>query len=201
MNALSALTISARLASVRLAGFFISSETAMPFIRTSVHKDTTLAQRQAIVNGIQQALIDGIGMPADEMFNMVDDYDEHKFFFNRSFSGYKRSDRVVVVEITMRRGRSDAMKRALYAKIAANLEKTPAWRRTTCSSSHTKTTTPTGRWAAASSPWPLPSRSTARPDSCVRRLPPGCHQGCSGAATFDCIEFFEGLRTDNLPAR
>lgn len=123
MNALSALIISARLASVRLAGFFISSETAMPFIRTSVHKNTTLAQRQAIVNGIHQALIDGIGMPADEMFNMVDDYDEQKFFFNRSFNGYQRSDRVVVVEITMRRGRSDAMKRALYAKIAANLEK------------------------------------------------------------------------------
>ena len=123
LSALSALIISARLAPVCLAGFFISSETAMPFIRTSVHKDTTPAQRQAIVNGIHQALIDGIGMPADELFNMVDDYDEHKFFFNRSFNGYKRSDRVVVVEITMRRGRSDAMKRALYANIAANLEK------------------------------------------------------------------------------
>ena len=95
----------------------------MPFIRTSVHKDTTPAQRQAIVNGIHQALIDGIGMPADELFNMVDDYDEQKFFFSRTFNGYQRSDRVVVVEITMRRGRSDAMKRALYANIAANLEK------------------------------------------------------------------------------
>lgn len=52
----------------------------MPFIRTSVHKDTTPAQRQAIVNGIHQALIVGIGMPADELFNMVDDYDEQKFF-------------------------------------------------------------------------------------------------------------------------
>ncbi|MBL5979792.1 tautomerase family protein [Comamonas sp. NyZ500] len=95
----------------------------MPFIRTSVHKDTTSAQRQAIVNGIHQALIDGIGMPADELFNMVEEYDEQKFFFSRTFNGYKRSDRVVVVEITMRRGRSDAMKRALYANIAANLEK------------------------------------------------------------------------------
>lgn len=44
MTALSALIISARLASVRLAGFFIASETLMPFIRTSVHKDTTPAQ-------------------------------------------------------------------------------------------------------------------------------------------------------------
>ena len=106
------------------SGFLLFTQrTYMPFIRTSVHKDTTPAQRQAIVNGIHQALIDGIGMPADELFNMVDDYDAQKFFFNRTFNGYQRSDRVVVVEITMRRGRSDAMKRALYANIAANLEK------------------------------------------------------------------------------
>src|SRR5256885_4217680 len=39
----------------------------------------------------------------------------------RSFNGVARSDAVVVVEITMRRGRSDAMKKALYAAIARNL--------------------------------------------------------------------------------
>ena len=95
----------------------------MPFIRTSVHKDTPAEQRKAIVDGIQQALMDGIGMPADELFNLVTDYDAEQFFFSRTFNGYARSDKVVVVEITMRRGRSDAMKRALYANIANNMEK------------------------------------------------------------------------------
>lgn len=105
-------------------GFSSLFENSMPFIRTSVHKDTPADKRQAIVNGIHQALIDAIGMPADELFNMVHDYDEQQFFFNRTFNGYQRSERgVVVVEITMRRGRSDAMKRTLYANIAANLEK------------------------------------------------------------------------------
>lgn len=95
----------------------------MPFIRTSIHKDTPVAQRQAIVDAIHQALVDGIGMPADERFNLVTEYDAQQFFYSRTFNGYARSDRVVVVEITMRRGRSDAMKRALYANIASNLEK------------------------------------------------------------------------------
>jgi phenylpyruvate tautomerase PptA (4-oxalocrotonate tautomerase family) len=151
----------------------------MPFIRTSVHKDTTPAQRQAIVNGIHQALIDGIGMPADELFNMVEEYDEQKFFFSRTFNGYKRSDRVVVVEITMRRGRSDAMKRASTPISPPIWKKMRAWHPAMCSSSRTKTTTPTGRWAAASSPWPLPSRSAPTPDSCVNRLQPRCRQGCN----------------------
>ncbi|MBU1304954.1 MAG: tautomerase family protein, partial [Alphaproteobacteria bacterium] len=49
-------------------------------------------------------------------------YRDGEFFFDRRFNGIARSDNVIVVEITMRRGRSDAMKRALYAAIARNLE-------------------------------------------------------------------------------
>ena len=69
-----------------------------------------------------KALVEGIGMPEDELFNMVTGYAPGQFAFSRSFNGVARSDAVVVVEITLRRGRSDAMKRALYAAIARNLQ-------------------------------------------------------------------------------
>lgn len=93
----------------------------MPFIRTSVHKDISPLQREGIVNGIHQALIDSIGMPEDELFNLVTEYEPGQFWCSRTFNGISRSDRVVVIEITLRRGRSDAMKRELYAAIARNL--------------------------------------------------------------------------------
>ncbi|XAH23530.1 tautomerase family protein [Xylophilus sp. GW821-FHT01B05] len=94
----------------------------MPFIKTALPQDTSAEQRQAIVDGIHQALVDSIGMPQDELFNLVTPYAPEQFFYNRSFNGVARSERLVVVEITMRRGRSDAMKKALYAQIARNLE-------------------------------------------------------------------------------
>lgn len=94
----------------------------MPFIRTSVHKDTSQRQRQGIVDGIHRALVESIGMPEDELFNMVAEYESSQFWCSRTFNGIARSDRVVVVEITLRRGRSDAMKRELYASLARNLE-------------------------------------------------------------------------------
>lgn len=94
----------------------------MPFIRTAVPEDTPPAQCQAIVRGIHDALVGSIGMPEDELFNLVSPYRADHFFFDRRFNGVARSDRVIVVEITMRRGRSDAMKRALYGQIARNLE-------------------------------------------------------------------------------
>ena len=93
----------------------------MPFIRTLVHDDTPLHQRQGIVAGIHRALVESIGMPEDELFNYVETYTPETFFFSHSFNGIRRSDRLVVVEITLRRGRSDAMKRDLYARTAAHL--------------------------------------------------------------------------------
>jgi len=95
----------------------------MPFIRSAVKRGTTPEQKQAIVDGIHQALVESIGMPSDELFNLVSEYEPENFFYDRKFNGISRSDNLVVIEITMRRGRSDAMKKALYANIAANLEK------------------------------------------------------------------------------
>ncbi|THF53922.1 tautomerase family protein [Allorhizobium terrae] len=94
----------------------------MPFVRTALPQGTDPAHKQKIVQGIHDALVESIGMPQDELFNLVSEYHEGDFFFSRTFNGIARSDKLIVVEITMRRGRSDAMKRALYAAIGQNLE-------------------------------------------------------------------------------
>ncbi|MFD2263170.1 tautomerase family protein [Lacibacterium aquatile] len=93
----------------------------MPFIRTAIRKGTSDAVKEAIVHGIHRALVEAINMPDDELFNLVEEFDDNSFYFSRTFNGHSRSDGVVVVEITLRRGRSDAMKRDLYAAIARNL--------------------------------------------------------------------------------
>ena len=94
----------------------------MPFIRTALPHGTEPARKQNIVQGIHDALVEGIGMPKDELFNLVSDYAPGQFFCSRTFNGIARSECVVVIEVTMRRGRSDAMKKNLYAAITSNLE-------------------------------------------------------------------------------
>ena len=94
----------------------------MPFVRTSVRKGTSRERKAQIVDGVHQALVEAIGMPEDELFNMVSEYEPGDFFYDRTFNGIARSDDLVVIEITLRRGRSDAMKRTLYALIASRLE-------------------------------------------------------------------------------
>lgn len=98
----------------------------MPFVRTNVPHGIEPARKHNIVQGIHDALVESIGMPTDELFNLVSEYREGEFFFDRTFNGIARSDQLVVVEITLRRGRSDAMKRSLYAAITRNLERSAA---------------------------------------------------------------------------
>lgn len=98
----------------------------MPFVRTAVPGGLEQSRKRLIVQGIHDALVEGIGMPSDELFNLVTEYRDGEFFYDRRFNGISRSENLIVVEITMRRGRSDAMKRSLYAAIARNLEETAA---------------------------------------------------------------------------
>ncbi len=93
----------------------------MPFVHTYVHTDTSTDNRTRIVDAIHQALVSSIGMPDDELFNLVHAYDPANFYYSRSFNDIARSDYVVVVEITLRRGRSDTMKNDLYRAIAQNV--------------------------------------------------------------------------------
>ena len=94
----------------------------MPFVRTAMPRGTEQSRKLRIVQGIHEALVEGIGMPEDELFNLVTEYGDGEFFYDRRFNGIARSENLIAVEITMRRGRSDAMKRDLYAAITRNLE-------------------------------------------------------------------------------
>jgi phenylpyruvate tautomerase PptA (4-oxalocrotonate tautomerase family) len=93
----------------------------MPFVRTNIRSGTDAGKKKEIVDCIHDALVSAIGMPDDELFNCVSEYDPSNFFYSRSFNGIARSDSLIAIEITMRRGRSDAMKKTLYATIVNNL--------------------------------------------------------------------------------
>ena len=95
----------------------------MPFIHTQVPSIMQKSQIERVVHGIHNALVSAIGMPTDELFNRVHRYQPDEFWFSKTFNGVQRSEQVVVVEITLRRGRSDAMKRDLCALVAQNLER------------------------------------------------------------------------------
>jgi phenylpyruvate tautomerase PptA (4-oxalocrotonate tautomerase family) len=53
----------------------------MPFVRTAVRQGTDASQKQLIVESIHNALVQAIGMPEDELFNLVSEYNASDFLY------------------------------------------------------------------------------------------------------------------------
>src|SRR6185437_1232852 len=95
----------------------------MPFTRIMVQKQMTRMQKEHIAMGVHNAMVESLKIPRDDFFQLITEYRPEDFFFDKSFLGISRSDNLIVIQITLRRGRSDAMKEELYAKIANNLSR------------------------------------------------------------------------------
>jgi phenylpyruvate tautomerase PptA (4-oxalocrotonate tautomerase family) len=88
----------------------------------SIPAGTSATKKQAIAESVHRGLVQAIGIPEDDFFQLLSEYLPGDFFFDRQFLGIDRSDALIVVHITLRRGRSDAMKRDLFAQITTNLK-------------------------------------------------------------------------------
>lgn len=92
----------------------------MPFVRISVPASTPEAVSRAIPRAVHRALVDAIGIPEGDRFQLVTRYPAADGFFDPDYLGIARQD-VVAIEITLVRGRSDERKRALYRRITDEL--------------------------------------------------------------------------------
>jgi len=80
----------------------------MPFVRIDA-----LCADQATLDGlgraVHEALIDAIGIPADDLFQVLTSHDgtTGTFRYDPGFLGVHRDDGIVYVDITMRSGRTE----------------------------------------------------------------------------------------------
>ena len=100
----------------------------MPLVRIALPAETSAAWRRAVADGVHRALVDAIGVPEADRFQLIEPRAADERIADPGYLGVARSAAPVVVAITLRAGRSDAKKRALYRAIADNLAATPGVR-------------------------------------------------------------------------
>ncbi|MCC9306220.1 tautomerase family protein [Kitasatospora sp. RB6PN24] len=90
----------------------------MPFVRIdALHADA--ARLDALGRAVHQALIETIGIPADDHFQVLTGHDGCSGTLRAGdYPGVHRDEGIVYVAITLRAGRTPAQKRALYRRIA-----------------------------------------------------------------------------------
>jgi phenylpyruvate tautomerase PptA (4-oxalocrotonate tautomerase family) len=95
----------------------------MPLVRISVSQTTSPVQREAIADAVYEAMRETIGIPEGDRFIVVTPHGAGEMFVDPGFMGMRRTERFILTQIFLSRGRSVEQKQALFARIAERLQK------------------------------------------------------------------------------
>ena len=90
----------------------------MPLVRIDLRVGHSPAVRQALGDAVHQAMVETIGVPPDDRFQVITEHPPEGVVYDPAYLGIRRSDGVVFVQITLNAGRTVEQKRALYARMA-----------------------------------------------------------------------------------
>jgi len=99
----------------------------MPLVRISLRRGKPAAYRRAVADGVHCALIDAIGIPPADRFQIITEHEDDNLIYDRSYFA-ERSDNTVFIEVTLRRGRPEPVKRDFYRRIVTYLAENPGLR-------------------------------------------------------------------------
>ena len=93
----------------------------MPLVRIDVLVGHTPAKLQGISAGVHSALVEAIGIPVADRFQLISQHSGNGLVFDPKYLGIERTAGIVIIQITLSVGRTLAQKQALYAAITRNL--------------------------------------------------------------------------------
>jgi phenylpyruvate tautomerase PptA (4-oxalocrotonate tautomerase family) len=95
----------------------------MPLVRIELRKGRTAEERGAISEAVHAAMVETIGIPAQDRFQVITEREADCFVYDPSYLDIRRTDALVIVQITLSAGRTLEVRKALFAAIASRVEK------------------------------------------------------------------------------
>jgi 4-oxalocrotonate tautomerase len=92
----------------------------MPLVRIDLRKGKQTAYREAISRIVHESLV-GVGVPKDDRFQVISEHDSENFVFDPNYLDIRRTEDLVIIQITWNEGRTAEQKKALYKAIADGL--------------------------------------------------------------------------------
>ena len=100
----------------------------MPLARISMKRGKPPAYRQAILENLYLALRETFNVPEGDRFMTVSEHDDDGFVYDPGYLGIRRSDDLVMIQITVSNTRPVEQKKQLYRRIAERLTESPGLR-------------------------------------------------------------------------
>jgi 4-oxalocrotonate tautomerase len=93
----------------------------MPAVRIDVLDVWSGQELSRIGDAVQQALVTTMNVPERDRFQVISSHAASEFIFDRGYLDIPRSDRFVMVNVTLAAGRSPEIKQAFYADLCERL--------------------------------------------------------------------------------
>jgi 4-oxalocrotonate tautomerase len=100
----------------------------MPLVRIDLREGKSEEYKKAIADGVHKALVERTGAPADDRFQIITEHAASGIISDPNYLGIKRSENIVMVQITLSAGRKLAQKRMLFQRMAEILKEKPGLR-------------------------------------------------------------------------
>ena len=100
----------------------------MPLVRVSLRKGKPAAYRKAVLDGIYQAMISTFSVPNEDRFMVINEHDEADFSYSPTYFDIKRTDDLIIIQLTVSNTRGVEQKKALFRRIVDNLKENPGVR-------------------------------------------------------------------------
>lgn len=95
----------------------------MPLVRIDLIEGWTPSQIVAIGDCVARALTEHMTVPERDRFQVITEHKRDRFIYNASYLGVERTDGIVMIQVTLSKGRTTEQKQAFYARVAELLAK------------------------------------------------------------------------------
>lgn len=93
----------------------------MPLIRISLRAGRSPDEKATLVDTVYRSLRETFDVPKDDLFALVHEHGAADFIYSPDYMGIRRSDALVIIQLTVSNTRTQDQKKALYRRIADGL--------------------------------------------------------------------------------
>lgn len=90
----------------------------MPLVRISLVEGKPESYLQKVGDAVHRAMVETIAVPPQDRFQIITEHTKSHFIYDPAYLNVRRSDDLIIIQITLNQGRGVELKKALYKKIA-----------------------------------------------------------------------------------
>jgi phenylpyruvate tautomerase PptA (4-oxalocrotonate tautomerase family) len=93
----------------------------MPLVRIALRKGHPPGFGRQVGAIVHQAMVETIGVPPRDVFQIITEHDAEGLIYDPGYLDIARTDGIVIIQVTLSTGRSEAQKKAFYKTVAESL--------------------------------------------------------------------------------